>query len=368
MHGATADRADRAGAREVAARALRLALGSDIDATSGPLRTGSWSDVLRDRAGSHLLLSPRAPLLAMASAIALEDAIAGAVACRAAAIDWDRMPDVLTAARHADDAAPQPMFVRIASGWVSVVTPPADADLWRALLDTTATADELTRRAQEYRIACLPVAPAARDWERCRGISTPPTPVSPREWLIGGDGSLAGSRVVDVGVLISAPFACAILAALGATVTAVAHPARAASRWYGPVPLPVDLETVAGRTEFQHLCAEADLVVDNFAPGVWSRLGMDPVGIGARAHVSLPAFPRGDPRRSYRAYGSQTGSLFGVDHAPASDAGSPSAGPASGLMDHCVGAVAAIRCIAALTGRRPGRSEVTHAEIASLVL
>ncbi|MFQ5380740.1 MAG: CaiB/BaiF CoA transferase family protein, partial [Dehalococcoidia bacterium] len=97
-------------------------------------------------------------------------------------------------------------------------------------------------------------------------------------------GPLAGVRVLDLGVVIAGPFGPCILANLGADVIKVEPLDGDISRPYGlgfvgynqgKRAIAVDLKRPEGKQAFLDLAREADVVVDNFRPGVRERLGID---------------------------------------------------------------------------------------------
>jgi crotonobetainyl-CoA:carnitine CoA-transferase CaiB-like acyl-CoA transferase len=111
-----------------------------------------------------------------------------------------------------------------------------------------------------------------------------------------GDGTaepLAGFRVLDLTTFLSGPLATRSLAALGATVVKVEPPAGDPTRagWGrtpGEPPSPywlalhrdrtsvvLDLKADAGRSLLLDLVERADALVENFRPGVMTRLGLD---------------------------------------------------------------------------------------------
>ncbi len=102
-------------------------------------------------------------------------------------------------------------------------------------------------------------------------------------------GPLAGVKVVEFAGLAPAPFACMLLADLGADVVRVD---RAVAAPGGPVPaapavatdvlgrgrrsVAVDLKADAGRELVLALVDAADVLVEGFRPGVMERLGLGP--------------------------------------------------------------------------------------------
>lgn len=94
-------------------------------------------------------------------------------------------------------------------------------------------------------------------------------------------GPLEGVRVVEIASLAPAPFACMMLADLGAEVLRVDRADAAPTS--GPDPLlrgrrsvGVDLKQPAGVDAVLRLAAQADVLVEGFRPGVMERLGLGP--------------------------------------------------------------------------------------------
>lgn len=95
-----------------------------------------------------------------------------------------------------------------------------------------------------------------------------------------GVGPLHGFRVLDLGTVLAGPYAGTLLAELGADVVKVepltGDPFRTTGFHYnrGQRSLAVDLRQPAGREAFVALARTADVVIDNFRPGVRERLGI----------------------------------------------------------------------------------------------
>jgi crotonobetainyl-CoA:carnitine CoA-transferase CaiB-like acyl-CoA transferase len=120
-------------------------------------------------------------------------------------------------------------------------------------------------------------------------------------------GALEGVRVVDFGQYIAGPLAAMLLADQGADVVRVDPPggprwATAANATWnrGKRSIVLNLHTEADRAIATRLIAAADVLVENFRPGVMERLG-----IGAEEslranprllYCSLPGFAADDPR------------------------------------------------------------------------
>ena len=103
--------------------------------------------------------------------------------------------------------------------------------------------------------------------------------------------ALAGIRVVDFTVVMSGPMCTRVLADAGADVIKVEPPGgdivrqrppfRAGLSTYfasmncGKRSVVLDLQTKEGRQAAHELAGQADVVVENFRPGVMKRLGLD---------------------------------------------------------------------------------------------
>lgn len=118
-----------------------------------------------------------------------------------------------------------------------------------------------------------------------------------------GFGPLRGVRVVDFTHVLAGPFSTQLLADAGADVVKVEPPAGEYARVRGPVrvgadgtevssyhaainrgkrSISLDLKTRAGVELAQQFIADADVVVENFAPGALLRLGVDFAGLRER--------------------------------------------------------------------------------------
>jgi crotonobetainyl-CoA:carnitine CoA-transferase CaiB-like acyl-CoA transferase len=122
-------------------------------------------------------------------------------------------------------------------------------------------------------------------------MSPPESP--PEDERYPHDGALEGLLIADFGRVLAAPYATMLLADLGAEVVKVERPGLGDdTRAWGPPwsdgqatyfqgvnrnkqSVTADLTTEQGRAAAQELAQRADVVVENFRPGVMGRLGLD---------------------------------------------------------------------------------------------
>ncbi|HEY0560417.1 MAG TPA: CoA transferase [Frankiaceae bacterium] len=186
----------------------------------------------------------------------------------------------------------------------------------------------------------------------------------------------AGLLVVDFSRVLAGPFAGMMLADLGARVIKVERPATGDdSRSYGPFvdgrslyfarvnrgkeSVAVDLKDPAGRDLARRIARRADVVLENFRPGVMDRLGLgaetlqrDNPGLIV---ASISGFGQTGPLRETPAYDAvvqgHSGllSITGAADGPPVKPGIPVADLAAGL--YAFGAIGAALHARAATGR-----------------
>lgn len=125
--------------------------------------------------------------------------------------------------------------------------------------------------------------------------------------------ALTGIRVIDFGQYIAGPLAGMLLADNGADVIRVDPPGGpvwqtpANATWNrGKRSISLDLKQAADLDTARRLIASADVVIENFRPGVMDRLGLGAdAALAAHAQLiycSLPGFASDDPRAQVRAF------------------------------------------------------------------
>lgn len=140
-------------------------------------------------------------------------------------------------------------------------------------------------------------------------------------------GSLAGYLVVDISRALAGPHAAMMLGDMGAEVIKVEPPGGDESRVWGPPfvgpedepiatyylsanrnkrSISLDLKTDEGRDTLRSLLARADVLVENFRPGVLDRLGFPPEAVAelnpGLVTLSITGFGHDGPQRDRPGY------------------------------------------------------------------
>jgi crotonobetainyl-CoA:carnitine CoA-transferase CaiB-like acyl-CoA transferase len=182
---------------------------------------------------------------------------------------------------------------------------------------------------------------------------------------------LHGVRVIDFGHVWAGPYCAALLADMGAEVIKVESMQRLdVHRRQGPYAerrtginrsgvwnaqnrgkrsVALNLATERGRSLAQELAAQGDVVIENFAPGVMQRLGLDYATLAVRnaglVMASLSAFGQEGPQRNYVGYGPSLDAWAGLDALTAYAGGEPNAlggvFPDTGSALHAAAAIVA---------------------------
>ena len=139
-----------------------------------------------------------------------------------------------------------------------------------------------------------------------------------------GPGPLAGLTIVDLTRVLSGPYCTMLLADMGARVIKIEQPGRGDdTRAWGPPfvgkesayflsinrnkeSVTLDFKAAEGRRILNQLINTADVVVENFRPGVMSRLALDYATLAERhprlVFCSISGFGQDGPRRDHAGY------------------------------------------------------------------
>ncbi len=143
---------------------------------------------------------------------------------------------------------------------------------------------------------------------------------------------LQGIRIVDLTTVFSGPMAATLLSDQGAEVIKVESPEGDTSRLIGSSKgdlsssfiaanrgkrcLALDLKQPAARQIVLALLARADVLMENFRPGVMARLGLDDADLAARfpslIRLSITGFGASGPRAADKAYDAVIQAVGGV--------------------------------------------------------
>jgi crotonobetainyl-CoA:carnitine CoA-transferase CaiB-like acyl-CoA transferase len=185
-----------------------------------------------------------------------------------------------------------------------------------------------------------------------------------------GDGALAGIRVLDLGTVYAAPIAAMLLGDYGADVIKVEHPSGDPARthrwrkdghglWWKVIArnkraVTLDVGTPQGQDLARRLVTGADVLIENFRPGVLERweLGPDQLReLNPRLVVlRLTGFGQGGPYAQRRAFGTLAEATSGFAHQTGHEDGPPTL-PPFGLADGVAGIAAALAVMLALYQR-----------------
>lgn len=193
--------------------------------------------------------------------------------------------------------------------------------------------------------------------------------VSPR-------GPLAALRVVDAATVVAGPGAARIFADYGATVVKVERPGTGdtvrslgfvddsgQSLWWRYIgrnkrSVVLDLKKTDDVDVFRKLCFEADVLIENFRPGVMERLGLDPNDL-VRDNPKLvvcrvTGFGQSGPMRDRPGFASLAEAMGGFAALNGEDSRPPLLPPIA-LTDEVTALVAANAVLACIAGGNRGQ-------------
>ena len=193
---------------------------------------------------------------------------------------------------------------------------------------------------------------------------------------------LDGIRVIDFSRVLAGPLCSALLGDLGAEVIKIEPPGGDDYRAIGPFSggesglfsamnrnkqsVVIDLKHDEGRALAQALCAKADVVVENFRPGVAERLGIGYTQLAlhhpALVYASVSGFGQTGPESHRPAYDIILQAMCGLMDATGSADGAPTL-VGDSVSDVVSGIFASWGVLAALLAReRTGKG--THVDVA----
>jgi alpha-methylacyl-CoA racemase len=201
--------------------------------------------------------------------------------------------------------------------------------------------------------------------------------------------ALEGIRVLDLSRLLPGPYCSMMLGDLGAEIIKVEEPSRGDPTRYSPPlvrgqsavfaqvnrnkkSIAIDLKNPEGRDIFLRLAASADLVLEQFRPGVVDRLG-----IGYRAvsevnprivYCSLSGFGQDGPHQNRSGHDLNYLALAGVLGLTTDERGTPVI-PGIQVADLAGGMIAGFAMLAALFARsRTGRGQYVDVSMFDVML
>lgn len=191
-----------------------------------------------------------------------------------------------------------------------------------------------------------------------------------------GGGPLAGVRVLDLGAIIAGPFAGSLLAELGADVVKVEPPAGDSFRGPGFAAynkgqrgIVLDLQKEDGRAALLSLAAGADVVIDNYRPGVLGRLRITREDLArlnpAVVTVTITGFGTGGPLGSEAGFDPVLQAMSGMMTAQGGE-GEPvfMTVPVNDVTAATLSALGA--CLAVFHRRRTGLGQAVRTSLAAV--
>ena len=183
-------------------------------------------------------------------------------------------------------------------------------------------------------------------------------------------GPLAGLRVLDLGTVYAAPITAMLLGDWGADVIKVEHPRGDPARTHGlskdghglwwkviarnKRAITLNFGKPAGQDILRRLVEQADVVIENFRPGVLEKWGLGPdelLGINPGLIVlRVTGFGQTGPYATRRAFGTLAEAMSGLAHQTGEPDGPPTL-PPFGLADGVAGLTGAYAVMLALYHR-----------------
>jgi len=193
------------------------------------------------------------------------------------------------------------------------------------------------------------------------------------------NGPLTGLRVLDVSTVYAAPITAMLLGDFGAEVIKVEHPDGDPARTHGwsrdghglwwkviarnKHTVTLNLGTAQGQELLRRLVVDADVLVENFRPGVMEKWGLGPDRLldvnPSLVMLRVTGFGQSGPYAQRRAFGTLMEAMSGFAHQTGHEDGPPTL-PPFGLADGVAGITGAFAVLTALYHRdtRGGAGQV----------
>jgi len=192
----------------------------------------------------------------------------------------------------------------------------------------------------------------------------------------GGHGPLAGIRVIEVGQLLAGPFTCTMLAYFGAEVIKVESPGGGdpirgwrevqdgTSLWFRSLgrnkkSVTLDLRQPRGQELLAELIDTADVLVENFRPGVMEKWGVGPEPVKLRnpelVYARISGFGQDGPYSKRPGYASVCEGMSGFRYVNGFP-GQPPVRPNLSIGDTIAGIHAALGIVMALLAKERGKA------------
>jgi crotonobetainyl-CoA:carnitine CoA-transferase CaiB-like acyl-CoA transferase len=183
-------------------------------------------------------------------------------------------------------------------------------------------------------------------------------------------GPLAGVRVLDLGTVYAAPITAMLLGDYGADVLKIEHPRGDSARTHGRSKdghglwwkviarnkraVTLVLSRPEGREIMERLVADADVLIENFRPGVMERWGLGPDRLlelnPDLVMLRVTGFGQTGPYAERRAFGTLAEAMSGLAHQTGEPDGPPTL-PPFGLADGAAALTGAYAVMLALFHR-----------------
>jgi crotonobetainyl-CoA:carnitine CoA-transferase CaiB-like acyl-CoA transferase len=193
-----------------------------------------------------------------------------------------------------------------------------------------------------------------------------------------GSGPLSGITVLDVSTVYAAPITAMLLGDYGADVVKIEHPRGDPARTHGwnkdghglwwkviarnKEAMTLNFGTAEGQEILRRLARDADVLVENFRPGVMEKWGLGPDRLLADnprlVMLRTTGFGQFGPYATRRAFGTLAEAMSGFAHQTGQEDGPPTL-PPFGLADGVAGITGALAVMMALYNRHEsGRGQV----------